>query len=417
MIGPRLSAAPSHARALLASSIGPLLVVALYIVVSSSTPFLYGWLLAPLLAGATAWLMWGQWPVGRGVWFWPVVLSSLGAIGLLVGVLNHNQGARSMMTVFVIEPLVLGLLFGMAMRARDSRMFIVRVLDVATIVVAVLGLFVWLLGLKEVSAPTFIFGNFTAIDTINLRTNYQGYNSFIFLFPYAATRFASSPGGGWAWRSLVLASAVSGVVLSGRQILLLIVPIAVAFALLALSIRSGWHHNVARHARWYALGALVAVSVAVLFVALSGWNMTTLETQFGDGSGDVRTAQSSMILDRWMTSPWLGHGLGAEVPGLVRNEQSPWLFEVSYHAILLYVGLFGMAVLVAWGAWIAVQLARAYVRDDRVAQAVAAGWVGTLIAIATNPYVFHLDGLWMVMLPYGLAFSLALPRSAEGHAK
>jgi O-antigen ligase len=145
--------------------------------------------------------------------------------------------------------------------------------------------------------------------------------------------------------------------------------------------------------RWLLLAAgtlaLTLVAVGVPFVAQ---RLAPLLPAHSDASMIERRAQLPALLEAWGEHPWLGQGFGASAR-VVRSLDSPFSYELVPLALLMKMGLVGVAgVALFWGA-----VLHAVVRARAVAPAPAlaalGGIVALLVASATNPYVLNFVGL------------------------
>lgn len=416
-------------------------IVMIYVVVTAAIPYLYGTYLGPLLFVAACALVVTRRLSGVAA-TWTAALVAVGVAGAAIGYLHHNPGARPTLTIYVIEPLVLGLLLGSISRVRGWRGWVVATLDGALLACVVLGLALYLTSRAGVTMPSVLVDPpHSYVDTSVgvLRTNFQGFNALVFLAPWGLARFFwRLPNDKTWWNYLLCLAAVLGIGLAGRRILYLTVPAIGLVAFIVCGI-VGWRHFQER-----AAGVLVfwatrfAASLAVLAVAwgvvalAAGLSLRAVEertaTQVGltvgqttgsVGQGkdrgtslpdtspyttpDVRGAESAQMLDWWKKSPIWGHGSGSVVPGYTRNSTQPWIYELTYHNLLFQFGVLGCAVLAAWVLWMGRWLLRGVAASDALARAMACALAGAVLASVTDPYLLKIDGMWMVFLPFGAA--------------
>lgn len=415
-----MSAGPRRLR-----SMDPVMwMLGIYVVVTAVAPYMYGPYLAPVVAAAAAWaLLTGRMDVS--VFVWTLCLSGYGFAVTAHGVIAANAGALATMTIHAIQPLLLGIAFG-ATRSRASwHLDVQRILDTATVAVAGVGAAVYFANLRGIQLPAFLVDPrwmYADIAEGMLRTNYQGYNSLVLLAPYAITRFFDdrnvSP---FAWRVLLLTSATSGLFLSGRRILYISVPISILAVLLIKVVRSrrfsrsGMSRSrnnigVGIAGVGSALATMVSLAYAIGLTPLSA--LERIVSQFSLGAGDERMGQREILLDAWSSSLLIGHGAGATIPNYVRNMQAPWAFELSYHSLLFNFGLVGFILLLSWGLWTLVGLARGAWESQPLALPLLAGYGSVIIAIYVDPYVQKFDGMWMLFVPF-VAAGLYRSRSRE----
>jgi O-antigen ligase len=264
---------------------------------------------------------------------------------------------------------------------------------------------------------------YSTVDTTGttLRTNFQGFNSLAFLAPYALARGLQARETSFAWRTVLVSAGVLGVVLSGRRMFYLTVPTVTVLGILclALVLRRVVRRPITGRQLLLFLGSLgiaaVVTAAVVAAVALSPLQaasrtagQVTVSTQ-----NDVRTNESRHFLDAIEESPVWGHGSGAVVPGHIRDVNRPWAYELTYHSILFDFGLLGSLVLLGWTLWTAWRLWGRIRAGDSLVVAVAAGWVGVLLASVYDPYLLKIDGMWMVFIPFGLAVAASRTRTSS----
>lgn len=385
------------------------LSLALYFLISCAAPYLFGNLLAALLVGGLVLAAFANRRLPMTAFAWTITLGSLGTFSVLYGVHNGNPGALSVASVYLVEPLVLGLLLPLTYCSLRDLRWLTSALDVALVATAALGVALYLESVLGLGLPLerVIDQRFTAVDlsTGVLRTNYQGYNSFVFLAPYGLARCVS---GATLTRRTVLGLAVfSGLLLSGRSVLFLSTPIALACAYGLMR-----REKQSRRAKVRAvpiffgfIGAMTVMTGLLLALGLSPSSVverTANAITVQDKSG-IRLQQSRILLDEWLESPLIGHGAGRSVQGYVRDLETPWSYELSYHVLLMNVGVLGMLVLFAWGAWTVWRLRLAAPILRPLSTAIMSGFLGAVVAAATNPYFFKIEGLWMAFLPFAVA--------------
>jgi hypothetical protein len=143
-----------------------------------------------------------------------------------------------------------------------------------------------------------------------------------------------------------------------------------------------------------AAGLLGAASVSDSDDLESVWNTVVdrVGTTFSDDSAGDRVDQFGPLLAGWESAPVLGRGFGS-VASVVRSEQAPYLYELTYVALLMKLGGVGLTVFLAIPA---ILLARPLIRRAKLTPQQAASWVSILCilaASATNPYLLNLVGL------------------------
>jgi O-antigen ligase len=104
----------------------------------------------------------------------------------------------------------------------------------------------------------------------------------------------------------------------------------------------------------------------------------------------------------WSNSPLIGQGLGASADSVVRSEEQPWAYELSYVALLFQVGLLGFIIYssaVLWIFYAGLKIVRLRPDAAQIILPLLAGLAGLLLVNITNPYLFKFDYLWTIFLP------------------
>jgi len=394
--------------------------LATYVVVSAVSPYLYGPKIAGVMVIGLLFGLLSKPMVDNAGILWTLALTCLGLASTLHGVLNDNPGAIPQITVFVFEPLLLGIFMSLLVCDPRWQQHLKLTLDLALIAVAIVGCAVYVAAIAGFSLPKFLVNPKWAYadnSAATLRTNFQGYNAFVFLGAYGLWRARDITLGAYHKTALLL-SALSGIVLSGRRILYLVVPLSLIL-LVAVTRRVGARQRLTQGTVVAAAGALLGMAVVTTYIEIGP--IETIRRMLGQFTirgehGDARRAQSTILLDEWAQSPLVGHGSGHVIPDYSRNQDSPWAFELSYHSLLMSMGLIGTAVMLGWGLWILKRLLTKERLQDPFTSAVLAGYLSTCLATSVDPYVQKMDGMWMLFIPFAAALAQAThrPTTEEG---
>ncbi|CAN5195530.1 hypothetical protein BH18GEM1_BH18GEM1_01450 [soil metagenome] len=387
-----------------------------------------------LLAVVTAGIAFGSLWRGR-IGLHPMVLSAtllfcvVGLIFMFLGALRGAPGALRVGTVYVAWPLVYAILVA---GSADGRVLtgLMRVLVVA-------GIAIGLYGLSYVLYAAGILpeGLYLRLDQGQSIGFYEGFvevnlyslASLLFLIPFllAALVFwqgISSPvPRGWLWAAFLFSALLA--VLSGRRALLAVLglsPLVIFFVwcvtpsrlrpkprsvlpalggIILLGGFVGIYLGIAFDLRWQAIVEMVG----------RGFDFTSL-----DPSSSARAEQFRVLLDQWTRAPLFGAGHGASAASLVRSDEMPWAYELSYVALLYQTGLAGLIAYSAGIAWIFMMGLRLLHSGQQHALLLAPVLVGTalfLVGNATNPYLVKYDYLWVIFLPVAIINHWLLIRS------
>jgi O-Antigen ligase len=117
-----------------------------------------------------------------------------------------------------------------------------------------------------------------------------------------------------------------------------------------------------------------------------------LVTTFTDESASDRVDQIIPLVDAWLLAPILGLGMGSAA-AISRSDVAPYLYELTYLALLMKIGIVGILI---FSAMIAVLLLRTAAYGARVAH-IEASVLAFLLACSTNPYLLNLVGLSLLI--------------------
>jgi hypothetical protein len=357
---------------------------------------------------------------------------AVGLVFVLRGLLLGAPGALRMSTVYVLWPAVYTLLMaGVA----DGDVFkgLSRVLTAALFAICLYSLsyILWSAGWL----PDVLYLHLNQGQDISFRNGIVEFNlysiaSLLFLVPYliaALVTWSSADGPiprGLLWIGVLLGLLVT--LLSGRRGLMLVVSLAPFLAVAGRSLLPGAQEVPRRRRPVRTLVATLGV-LGVTFAllrTLQGFNLTALAAEFTAGfefgSDPVaisRASQFTELVDAWLDAPLLGAGYGATIPDLLRSQEMPWAFELSYFALLFNTGVVGMMIYGLGIGWTFVTGLRIVASGHSLGRLVMPVLVGTacfLIANATNPYLAKFDYEWVVFLPLAFANTWLLDLSNGG---
>lgn len=373
---------------------------------------------------------------------WLVVLIGTGTVFILLGYWNGSPGALRVVTVYLLWPLI----FGVLIAAIPSTRWLHSLLGVMVVAGIALGLYGAMYFAHEIGTlPAFLYIELDQGQAIGLYNGVVEYNmysiaSLIFLTPFfyaALLRWydANAPlARSWLWLAYALCFALA--ILSGRRALWLILASTPVICTLLFLFQSQkqWSTYLAlvkRSGEVVLLSAVVFVALIMVF-DLSPQRMvdhllagfpegdpgvdTGVDPGVGPGvvpgvgpGGDpgvdpgasLRYQQAVALIQGWLESPWLGHGHGA-VASIVRSEEMPWAYELQYLALLFHTGILGTllyAGCIGWIYWQGVRAIRVSPVHGRIMFPLLVGLTCFLVANATNPYLLKFDFMWVVFLP------------------
>ena len=147
-----------------------------------------------------------------------------------------------------------------------------------------------------------------------------------------------------------------------------------------------------RRAAWLgaAVAALLLMAAGVPFVAdrLS----PLLPGRPNDVSLDQRSEQTPALIEAWREHPWIGWGFGASAR-VIRSTDSPFSYEVVPLALLMKLGIVGVAGVSLYWAAVLRRIVGARREAPMPALATLGATVALLVACSTNPYFLNFVGL------------------------
>ena len=146
-----------------------------------------------------------------------------------------------------------------------------------------------------------------------------------------------------------------------------------------------------------------AVYLLIIFpIALSPLFLMSLDPQLLEllglsraDSDSVRWSQLDEMLAAIQESPVVGHGFGASLP-TVRDEEAPFAYELMTLALVMKLGLFGVAIAVGLVSFMIYQISPYRWPDN--ARSTYASYFGYMIACIFNPYLFGFFGTFFVLV-------------------
>ena len=204
--------------------------------------------------------------------------------------------------------------------------------------------------------------------------------------------------------------------LTGRRMIWASIPFALAFVFVIAII----HPQNVRYSfagtNWKRLAIIVGSIVAIgIFLIARGYiNINSIISRFravlaGGEESSERSIQAEALIRGFLQHPVFGSGAGASAPGIIRNQDFTWAYELSYHAVLFQSGIVGFSLYVIALLSIAFGCVAGAKRKDKSYSSYVALLAGLLIgyiANASNPYFSSsFDFLWWIIWPAGYIYA------------
>jgi hypothetical protein len=353
--------------------------------------------------------------LNRSTVAWFALLLSYGFIWSLIGVYHSNPGVYDFFRLNVVWVLLYAL-FVFYVDTTDKFIVLAKTMVWAAIAVSAYDISVVLSAfdvLPNVNTYLRIDDIYTSAigiyeGFIQLTAHNVGTLTFLAPFLVSACVMKSDVELGVS-RNILLAATILSIVavlISGRRALwleMLIVP----FLLAAFNwiLRGGRAKGVLKKTLLgYAAAVALLAVVGHVLTTYAGWNFAAMSGHFTQAfaAEDVRAEQGVALWNGFKGSPVFGTGFGVGVPEVIRNEQSPWIYELSYLLILYNTGILGTlmyALCLGFVYYYGYYIVKMNLCGNSVILPLLVGFTCFLIANATNPYFSSYDFMWVLFLP------------------
>ena len=342
-----------------------------------------------------------------------------GVFGLLwtiYGVEAGNPGALRVLTVMMVYPIVLPIIFsviGEHSRERLVSVFLWSAIVIICFDFLVVGasFFSPLQFFSDVSRTIYAEAN-TSDAQEYFKFSVPNIASVIFLLPFflGAYFFGYRPIRASLLIALIL-SLLAIAILSGRRALLLTMFLGpIVAVLITRGTRDAGQSGRAGVSKLFSWSLMLisAAAVTYFFVDVVGAeyfaNQLSSVADFAENQSNIeRRLQFNALYQGIKDSPFFGQGAGAAA-SYSRSQEMPWAYELYYMSIAFQYGLLGFLL---YSALIGVQLIWLINRVRINGRAsfefsYLAGFLAFLFASFTNPYLGKFDSMWMIFVLYAL---------------
>lgn len=345
------------------------------------------------------------------VFIWFAVFLSHGLVWALIGLLNGNPGVIDQFRLSVVWTILYGL-FISAASGRNYVNTLVKMIIWAGVLISFYNI-AFILKTIGVIPDIFLFhlemGAKIGIHTgyIQLTAHNIGTLAFIAPFLFSLLVFTDEDkifGHNRRTVLMVLLITVATVILSGRRVLWINIMVAplICYGLSAFMKKK----NRTLNKKLFQMTVSMLMIGMLLFTYFSIFTEWSPEEFVNRVSGlldeEERVLQINALIKGFIENPVLGSGFGLGVPEVIRNEESPWVYEMSYHIMLFNVGIIGMAIYLGCIGWIyaaGLKLADRHPAERAILLSLLVGMTNFLLANATNPYFGSYDFMWTLFLP------------------
>lgn len=206
------------------------------------------------------------------------------------------------------------------------------------------------------------------------------------------------------WLVLGLAVAVISAVLASRRVVLVLLAITplLAFALTVLVGHARQRH-LRRFTQFYTFLLLIA-GVGSLLVIYGGFDLLDgfvgrVTNAFTTDADAPRPQQHAALMAAFADSYFWGSGFGG-LTSVIRSDERPWAFELTYSRLLFNAGILGMGILMLFFCtylFLTIRKIR-HCAHVSILISLLTGFFTVLIAAASNPYLSSFDFLFVLSI-------------------
>jgi O-antigen ligase len=356
------------------------------------------------------------------VLLWYIFFIAHGIFFTVVGFLNHNNANYILRTTTynIFWPIIY-LVFTIGIYKKSTLYFLTRVLVISNFAISLylIGSALTLFGILP-SLPLIKFDMASlAGDTMEglVKTEAPSVVCLLFTVPFvlALTLLDKKKQLGFSkwFLNISIIISIVAVIATARRALILNIFLGVLLTIF-FTLRSGGISKIVFSKQLWKMifwGAAILVLVFVFIQQLGFLDfflvydkfLSAFSDQSSDVSSVIRYEQFDFLIKSWLQAPILGHGHGAVSDFVKRSETTPWVYELSYMALLFQTGIVGLLTYLAlllWPIYKGWQLIK--FRNTEASLFIIPSIVGCacfLIANATNPYLISYDYMWALFFP------------------
>ena len=133
-----------------------------------------------------------------------------------------------------------------------------------------------------------------------------------------------------------------------------------------------------------------------------------------DPGAQIRAEQFTLLIKSWSEKPFLGWGYGSVSQYIIRSDQTPFIYELSYIALLFQTGILGFLSYISFIFWIYYKFCKlrkvVSLMENYYNISILVGLTTFLLANATNPYLYAFDHMWTLFFPLLIINSIILKK-------
>ncbi|MGX6979956.1 O-antigen ligase family protein [Vagococcus elongatus] len=341
-----------------------------------------------------------KYKVSRSVIGWFALYTLVNTMSILKGTLGNTSVLFQLLPSYVIWPLLYLILFVIPKVSINLE----KVTTLALYVI--LGLFMYTFASHFIDLPFTGFISEFFPFVIEETSDFLAYftpsiSSLIFLVPFLLTIVYfgdTSDKKATIKKYVLLLLSLFIVFLTGRRALIGTIMIAIFLCILIDGI---WIKKRNMLKIIVGIGIAVLVAFGLLLIFFPNSRILNIDASLIVQGDELRSLQFDALIDGWKQKPFFGHGYGVNTETIVRSQDVPGMYELTYVALLFQTGLVGFLSLMFLYGWLIYKLFRLSILERNfVNLAFTIGLTSVMIANATNPYIQSFDGMWFLF--YGL---------------
>jgi hypothetical protein len=348
------------------------------------------------------------------IWFFSFICFYLSFT--LLGIIYGNPGTIDYLRLFIVWPFIYLILI-LYINSRRIIFAIIKLLITITFIISTYNIYKLLefinivprlFNLKD-GFEIGIHPGFTQIITLNI-------GSLAFLLAFLISNLATGKKMlnemkiSNLFLIITIIATVICSIISGRRILWLVLFISTVSTLAIIMYLNKSYSILKKILKYVLIILVVSLLLGNLFSDKLDLNYQSMKSRFTeefDSTVDSpRNLQKAGLIDGFLKFPILGSGFGIGIPSVIRSDERPWTYELTYYLYLYNTGIIGIVVFLIILLYPVLWSIRLVKNDPNlryIIYPVMSGYISVLIASATNPYfTSSFDFEWMIFLPLGI---------------
>lgn len=336
---------------------------------------------------------------------------------------NSPQFILKSMPVNIVWPIIY-LFFIKYLVNPDNISLLNRIMVIAAIFISIYLILAALsfIGIIPISPSAFTLAtpDIGRSESTEVQMSMAAITSLMFLNPFLLTNLLlgtyKRDGISLFFTSVAFLLTILGVLVSGRRTLILnilIIPFVIYLFLKLSKVTLGR----AQKKYIYRLTFGLIIIILLLFAYLIYFNLVDFigywdffvsgfdfDTNGRDLGSSIRGQQFHSMLQSWIDYPILGTGFGSASLYVIRSQETPWVYELSYMTLLFQTGIVGFIIYMSLLGWLFLKCILLVRKRPDFAFIIPSfmGCFCFLIGNASNPYLIAFDHMWAIFLPAGL---------------